>query len=127
MRPQAKSVSLVVAAIMLIGAMAPVVSGKGAKKPVSGETVFKQMCASCHAGGGNSVNSKHPLAGSKQLATVATFKEYLSAPPGHMPYYQSVVNDKKTLEALYQYCKKLTTPVNSAQSAPNETGTNLEG
>jgi hypothetical protein len=31
------------------------------------------------------------------------------------PYYQSIVKDKKTLQALYDYCKKLpATPIQSA-------------
>lgn len=73
----------------------------------SGAQIFQQRCASCHAGGGNRVNEKRPLAGSKELATLAHFKSYLSAPPGHMPYYQDVVGDEKTLKDLYQYCKTL--------------------
>lgn len=73
----------------------------------SGAQIFQQRCASCHAAGGNSVNEKRPLAGSKELSTIAHFKSYLSAPPGHMPYYQDVVGDEKTLKALYDYCKTL--------------------
>lgn len=80
---------------------------RGEKKEVSGQAVFKQYCASCHAGGGNSVNAKRPLAGSSKLVSIVTFKDYLSAPPGHMPYYQAVVNDEATLSALYKYCKDL--------------------
>jgi mono/diheme cytochrome c family protein len=78
-----------------------------AKKKIDGQNVFKQHCASCHAGGGNLVDEKHPIAGSKELANIATFKAYLSAPPGHMPFYQDVVNDEETLKALHKYCESL--------------------
>lgn len=76
-------------------------------KPVNGAQVFQQHCASCHAGGANRVNSSRPVAGSNQLSSLPTFKSYLSAPPGHMPYYEHVVNDPVTLKALYKYCQTL--------------------
>src|SRR5271154_4701042 len=85
-------------------------TAKPSSKPRSGEQVFKQYCASCHLGGGNRVKEHHPVAGSKQLSTMAVFKSYLSEPPGHMPYYHMVVKDEKTMQALYDYCKKLPAP-----------------
>jgi len=96
-----------------VGASIALILPSMAKRPskhLSGEQVFKQYCASCHLGGGNRVKAHHPVAGSKQLATMATFKSYLSDPPGHMPYYQMVVKDEKTMQALYDYCKKLPAP-----------------
>jgi mono/diheme cytochrome c family protein len=90
-----------------IGSILPSTAKKNVQCKVDGEQIFKQHCASCHAGGGNSVKPKHPVSGSKELATLATFKAYLSAPPGHMPYYQDVVGNRRILEALYNYCKNL--------------------
>ena len=78
-----------------------------AKKTVNGEKVFSQLCASCHVAGGNKVNPAKPLAGSEKLKSLVSFKDYLRNPLGHMPYYKHVVTDKKTLEALYKYCKEL--------------------
>jgi len=81
--------------------------GKKDEAKVDGKTIFAQHCAKCHANGGNLVSSAHPIIGSKQLASIVTFKEYLSAPPGHMPFYQDVVGSKKKLASLYEYGKSL--------------------
>lgn len=102
-RKLALFLSLSMALFLLI----PSLAKKPAKAKVSGEQAFKQYCASCHAGGGNSVNPKCPVAGSKQLASLALFKSYLSEPPGHMPYYQSVVTNPELLSALHKYCQSL--------------------
>ena len=80
------------------------------KRPVTGEVLFKQYCAECHLGGGNRVHENHPIAGSKNLASIVTFTDYLKSPPGHMPYYQSVVKNQRVLDALYRYCKSLPPP-----------------
>jgi len=97
------------AAILLLGASTfPASSAK--KNVLDGKQVFEQHCASCHAGGGNRVEPHRPVAGSKQLVTLAIFKSYLSEPPGHMPYYADVVNDQATLKALYDYCRSLKAP-----------------
>lgn len=80
---------------------------KKAKKEVTGKEYFQQYCASCHVMGGNIANRAKPLAGSSELKSIATFQKYLENPPGHMPYYKSIVSDKKTLQKLYDYCRKL--------------------
>ena len=98
---------LLITVVSLAAALVPSTAKEGAQREISGSQVFQQHCASCHAGGGNRVKATRPVAGSKELASLATFKSYLSAPPGHMPYYQHVVNDKEKLEALYKYCKTL--------------------
>ncbi len=86
-----------------------------AKEAPSGQKLFQQHCSSCHLGGGNKIKSGKDLAGSKELRSLLTFKEYLSKPPGHMPYYQHVVTNQKVLDALYQYCKTLKkTPISQA-------------
>ncbi len=87
----------------------PALAEKDKPKPATGEQIFTQHCASCHTGGGNSVNESKPIVGSKELATIGKFKSYLSNPPGHMPYYQNLVNDRKMLDALHKYCKSIKT------------------
>jgi len=92
--------------LVMLVLSSPAFGNKNAKKP-DGAKLFAEHCARCHAGGGNIVKSSHPIAGSQQLSSILKFKDYLSAPPGHMPYYQDIVNNKQKLESLYQYCKTL--------------------
>ena len=77
------------------------------KKEVTGQQYYQQYCASCHALGGNLAKPKKPIAGSSELKSIATFQKYLEDPPGHMPYFKSVAGNKKTLQKLYEYCRKL--------------------
>ncbi|MBI4532483.1 MAG: cytochrome c [Candidatus Melainabacteria bacterium] len=72
-----------------------------------GERIFKSHCSSCHPLGLNVHNSKKPVKGSKTLVTLATFKNYLSNPMGHMPYYPHVIESEDMLKALYQYVKTI--------------------
>lgn len=74
---------------------------------VNGEVIFKQHCASCHQSGGNLTVPSKTVAGSTKLGTLATFKDYLNNPVGHMPYYKNIIEDKTTIDALYKYCKTL--------------------
>ncbi len=101
-----KATSALFCLIFLTAISLPAMGKKGSKKP-DGGVVFAQHCSKCHQGGGNIVKDKKPLAGSKQLANIIVFKAYLASPPGHMPYFQDIVGDKKTLEALYNFCKNL--------------------
>lgn len=96
--------SLVIVAIY--ASFAPVVS-KDSASTASGSDLFKQYCSSCHLDGGNIAKPSKPVAGSKVLRSIALFQKYLEDPPGHMPYYQSVVTDKETVKKLFDYCKKL--------------------
>lgn len=98
--------SIVFLPILIAFLMLPA-TGKKNESNVNGAKVFAEYCAKCHTGGGNVINDKHPVADSKQLSTLAVFKAYLSSPPGHMPYYQNLINDNKTLNSLYKYCKQL--------------------
>lgn len=97
---------LIAAGLIAVG-LGPFAQSDAKEQKVDGKHVFEQNCAGCHQSGGNKVNPNHPVAGSEKLKSMAMFKSYLSAPPGHMPYYEQVVKDKKTLEALYNYCKSL--------------------
>lgn len=73
----------------------------------NGEDLFKNNCAACHVNGGNIVDPKKPLKGSKKLATKAVFKDLLSKPAGAMPAFPKIVADDSSLSALYDYCKSL--------------------
>jgi len=94
-----------------------------AKKRVTptGETLFKQSCASCHPGGGNVHKSEKTITNSKKLASIVTFKSYLELPPGHMPHYKHIVSDPQTLKALYDYCKTLQKKPSKQASLPSST------
>lgn len=89
---------------------------------LDGAKLYMQHCASCHANGGNKIKPSKALAGSKQLSNVAVFKEYLTKPPGHMPYYEDIVKDKQVLDSLYRYCKQLKKPtVHEASNGSEQT------
>ncbi len=106
MNKNLQSLCFVAVLAVSIGILSPSMAKKSTKK-LDGNQLFQQNCAGCHAAGENKVDPNHPVAGSKELATLASFKTYLSAPPGHMPYYEHIVNDDSTLKALYNYCKQL--------------------
>jgi mono/diheme cytochrome c family protein len=93
--------------IMTLLAILPTFAKKESPEKYDGAQIFKHYCASCHANGGNRVNESRPLAGSGKLANLAILKSYLSAPPGHMPYYEELVKNPKMLQALYDYCRTL--------------------
>lgn len=75
-----------------------------------GENLFKQTCAACHPGGANIVTHHKTIYDSVKLASFITFKNYLEAPNGHMPYYKFIVKDKQLLDSLYRYTKRLKKP-----------------
>jgi hypothetical protein len=102
-----RNLSIVAFLSVLIGLLILPAIGKKIENKADGAKVFAEYCTKCHTGGGNVLNESKPVAESKQLSTLAVFKSYLSSPPGHMPYYQNIVENKKTLDALYKYCKQL--------------------
>lgn len=91
---------------VLVG-LAPHCYGEESASKRSGADIYKQYCSTCHVAGGNTAKPSKPLAGSKVLKSIATFQKYLEDPPGHMPYYKSIVTDKKLVKKLYEYCKTL--------------------
>ncbi|MBU6450410.1 MAG: c-type cytochrome [Cyanobacteria bacterium REEB67] len=97
--------SLGLAALMF--GLLPQSQARESARKADGKLVFEQNCASCHQGGGNSINRDRPLAGSAKLQTMTQFKKYLNAPKGHMPFNPHVISDRKALDALYKYCKDL--------------------
>jgi mono/diheme cytochrome c family protein len=88
----------------------PHTEAKDHNQNIDGKQIFEQNCASCHAAGDNTVNPNKPVVGSAKLQTLAQFKKYLNAPKGHMPFFPNVVNDRKDLQALYNYCKTIPKP-----------------
>jgi mono/diheme cytochrome c family protein len=102
-----KLASLVLATLVTV-TITPALAAKSTKPSLKqGENLFKQTCASCHPGGTNSVAPKKTIYDSKKLASLVTFKSYLEAPNGHMPYYKFLVKDRQFLESLYKYVKTL--------------------
>jgi len=100
---------LALAVFSLIGGLSlPTLSqsAKNSQKP-DGKQIYQQYCAKCHLSGGNQIKEKRPVAGSKELASIISFKNYLSLPPGHMPYYQNLVRNETAMKALYDYCLQL--------------------
>lgn len=116
-----KSTNKVVSLLLAVPLCSLLASANPTKHPPTGERLFKQYCANCHLGGGNRVKDNHPIAGSKMLTSIVSFRDYLKNPPGHMPYYQSLVKDQDAMDKLYSYCKSLPPPpVKSAENSQNE-------
>ncbi len=105
--------SIALVAICLIPDL-PTTAKKPGQKKATGEQIFRQQCASCHAGGGNLVNPKRPISGSSKLSSEAVFKDYLQNPVGHMPYYKNLQVDRAALQSLYEYCKTFKQPPKQA-------------
>lgn len=97
----------VVVSIVITGMFVSVSKQGTAIAAPNGEQLFKNNCASCHADGGNIVDPKKPVKGSKKLASKATFKELLSKATGIMPAFPQIAKDDPSLSALYSYCKSL--------------------
>jgi mono/diheme cytochrome c family protein len=95
--------AVVVATVMFISSW----SGLKTSAAPSGETVFKNNCVTCHAGGKNTIEPKKPIIGSKKLESKEVFKTYISKGGGAMPPLPQVANDDEALQALFIYCKSL--------------------
>jgi cytochrome c6 len=72
-----------------------------------GEKLFSNNCASCHAGGKNTIDPKKPVIGSKKLASKAAFKSFLEVQNGMMPPFKGIAAKDEALTALYTYVKTL--------------------
>lgn len=106
-RNEFNSVAVLVALSAVSLCAAPLCTGKEKSDRRSGEELYKQYCSSCHVAGGNTAKPSKPIAGSKVIKSIATFQKYLEDPPGHMPYYKTIVSDKAVVKKLYDYCKTL--------------------
>jgi mono/diheme cytochrome c family protein len=72
-----------------------------------GAKIFADSCASCHPKGGNILDAKKPVTGSKILASKKALKDYLLKKNGAMPAFPKIANEDADLGALYDYCKSL--------------------
>lgn len=113
---------LAAALILFTTAMGATAKDRRKSKPTEkfdkGEVVYRNNCAKCHSDGSNKVNPNKPLAGSSKLDSMVSFKDFLSTPPTHMPYYTHIVKDPQAMEALYNYCKKLKKTAPTAMAQP---------
>jgi cytochrome c6 len=72
----------------------------------SGNVVFNQHCAACHANGGNVVNPNKPLKGAQTLNTFEAFLPWIRHPDQPMPSFPpSTISDQQA-KALYDYILK---------------------
>ncbi|SRR5579875_2301396 len=98
-----------VGASVVMAAALPVLmpGGASAGPGETGEQIFMKKCAGCHMGGKNTINPKHPIIGSKMLASKQAFKTYISKPVAPMPAFPKIAGNDADLTALYDYCKTL--------------------
>jgi uncharacterized membrane protein len=86
---------------------APVSAGSAA-----GQKLFAENCASCHPGGGNSVNAAFPLTRAPQLADVSAFIAFLRDPKARdgsgndMPAFTTADLSYKDARDLHDYVVK---------------------
>lgn len=80
-----------------------------ARKPSEGEALFAADCRSCHAGGGNAIEPKLPVRGSRRLAGIESFAAFLRAPTmpdgrrGAMPAFGEDGLDADRVKELYAF------------------------
>ncbi len=72
-----------------------------------GADIFKNNCASCHAGGKNIMSPNKPIIGSDKISTKEKFTKFLSTSHGVMPSFAKIANDEPTVSALHDYVKTL--------------------
>jgi mono/diheme cytochrome c family protein len=78
----------------------------------AGQKLFADNCASCHPGGGNSVNAKYPLSRAPQAGSAQTFIAFLRDPAARdgsenqMPAFAAADISDQDANALYSYVKK---------------------
>jgi mono/diheme cytochrome c family protein len=92
--------------------------GLGRNTPASqtattGAEVFMANCANCHRNGGNNITPNLPLKGSRKLADVKTFVQFIRQPKmpdgsaGAMPAFsESTISDQQA-KNLYQHASSL--------------------
>ncbi|MBZ0188534.1 MAG: cytochrome c [Candidatus Obscuribacterales bacterium] len=72
-----------------------------------GAGIFQKKCAMCHADGGNRMDPKKPVKGSKHIKTKDAFKQYLLKKNGVMPAFPQIAENDPALTALHDYVKGL--------------------
>ena len=98
---------LAIGATAVVGFLLVINSTSSAGAAPDGSKIYANNCAACHANGGNIVDPKKPVKGSKVLATKQSFKENLLKPKGSMTAFPQIANNDADLSALYEYCKSL--------------------
>jgi len=77
-----------------------------------GESLFAANCRSCHAGGGNAIEPRLPVRGSRRLASLESFEAFLRAPsmpdgrPGAMPAFGADSLQADRVKELYDFVTK---------------------
>lgn len=72
-----------------------------------GSKIYAENCAACHPKGGNILDPKKAVVGSKTLSTKKVWKDYLLKPHASMPAYPQIANNDADHSALFEYCKSL--------------------
>jgi mono/diheme cytochrome c family protein len=76
---------------------------RATSQPQTGEVLFQQNCAACHANGGNVINPQKPLKDGPSLKSFATFLPWIRKPVQPMPAFPpSTISDRQAKE-LYDY------------------------
>jgi mono/diheme cytochrome c family protein len=88
-------------------------AGAAAASPANpaGEKVFAENCAACHAGGGNVVDGRFTLKGSRRIGSLADFTAFIRAPAmpdgseGPMPPFPKGQLSNAQAGDLYDYVR----------------------
>lgn len=104
-----KDISICFAALAALMAVSTLFfnSGTVASAAPDGSKIFAENCASCHLNGGNIVDPKKPVKGSKSLASKQALKDLLLKSQGAMAPFPKIANSDPDLSALYDYCKSM--------------------
>ena len=87
--------------------------GGAAKGASAGQKAFVDNCAACHPNGGNIVEAKLPVKGSKKLASLSAFTVFIRAPAmpdgseGSMPSFPADQISDKQASDLYDYVQSM--------------------
>jgi uncharacterized membrane protein len=96
----------------LVYGSAPASSSVSDASSLAGQKIFADNCASCHAGGGNSINQKYPLARAPQAGSVETFVAFIRDPKARdgsenqMPAFATADISDSDASSLYSYVVK---------------------
>jgi mono/diheme cytochrome c family protein len=87
-------------------------AGADAAGSGAGQAVFAANCAACHEGGGNVVDDRYPLAGSRRLESLPLFTAYIRDPrmpdgsKGNMPSFPASEIPEAEVKELYGYIRE---------------------
>jgi cytochrome c6 len=101
-----RTVLLSVLAMVLAAGFTIAGMTQGTTAPASGEQMFKEQCAACHANGGNILKPNLPLKGSPDLKTFAAFLSQIRKPQPPMPAFPPAQISDQQAQKLYDYILK---------------------